>query len=152
MATEEGIVIKLGDRTAWVKTTRSSACKSCASKGSCHTKEQGTEMEVEVTNPVGAKIDDRIVLYFETSSLLKAAFLLYVYPILCMLAGAALGHWLSLRYQLNPSLGSALTGFLCFALSFILVKIRGDRLAHKDNYKPRIIRILRRIPPMKKAA
>jgi len=152
MATEEGIVIKLENRTAWVKTTRSSACKSCASKGSCHTEGQGREMEVEVTNPVGAKIGDRIVLYFETSSLLKAAFLLYLFPVLCMLAGAALGHWLSLKYQFNPSLGSAAGGFLCLVLSFMMVKLRGDRMAHKDSYKPRIIRILGKIPTMKKAA
>ncbi|MEN8246175.1 MAG: SoxR reducing system RseC family protein [Thermodesulfobacteriota bacterium] len=146
MATEEGIVIKLGEKTAWVKTTRSSACETCDSRGSCHSGEQGKEMEVEVTNSVGAAIGDRIVLYFETSSLLKAAFLLYVFPVLCMLAGAALGHWLSLKYQLNPSLGSATTGFLCLILSFMLVKIRGDRLARKDNYKPRILRILGRRP------
>ena len=152
MATEEGIVIKLGGTTAWVKTTRSSACKACASRGSCHTKEQGKAMEVEVTNPVGAKLGDRIVLYFETSSLLKAAFLLYVFPVLCMLAGAALGHWLSLKYQLNPSLGSAATGFLCLVLSFMIVKIRGDKLARNDSYKPRIIRILGQLPPIKKAA
>ena len=152
MAMEEGIVIKLGNRTAWVRTTRSSACKACASKGSCHTKEQGKAMEVEVTNPMGAKIGDRIVLYFETSSLLKAAFLLYVFPILCMLAGAALGHWLSLKYELNPSLGSAMAGFLCLVLSFLLVKVRGDKLANKDEYKPRIVRILRQLHPLKKAA
>ena len=152
MATEEGIVIKVGDRTAWVKTTRSSACNHCASRKSCQAGEQGKEMEVEVTNPVGAKIGDRIVLYFETASLLKAAFLLYVFPILCMLTGAALGHWLSPRYQINPSLGSAAVGFLSLVLSFLLVKMRGDRLARKDNYKPRIVRILGRIPPIKKAA
>lgn len=146
MATEEGIVIKLGEKTAWVKTTRSSACKTCDSRGSCHSEEQGKEMEVEVTNSVGADIGDRIVLYFETSSLLKAAFLLYVFPVLCMLAGAALGHWLSLKYQLNPSLGSATAGFLCLILSFLLVKMRGDRLARKDKYKPRILRILGRRP------
>jgi sigma-E factor negative regulatory protein RseC len=109
-------------------------------------------MEVEVTNPVGAKIGDRILLYVETSSLLKAAFLLYVFPVLCMLIGAALGHWLSLRYQINPSLGSAAAGFICLVLSFMLVKMRGDRLARKDNYKPRIVRILRHIPLVKNAA
>jgi sigma-E factor negative regulatory protein RseC len=152
MATEEGIVIKLGDKTAWVRTTRSSACNHCASKDSCKAGEQGKDMEVEVTNPVGAKIGDRIVLSFETSSLLSAAFLLYVFPVLCMLAGAALGHWLSPRYQINPSIGSAATGFLCLVMAFVLVKIRGDRLAQKDSYKPRIVRILGHIPPMKKAA
>jgi sigma-E factor negative regulatory protein RseC len=152
MATEEGIVIKVGERTAWVKTTRSSACKACGSRESCHAKEQGNAMEVEVTNPVGAEIGDRIVLYFETSSLLRAAFLLYVFPVLCMLAGAALGHWLSLRHQLNPSLGSAAAGFFSLVLSFMLVKLRGYRLAQKDNYKPRIVRILGRALQPKKAA
>ncbi|MBW1891577.1 MAG: SoxR reducing system RseC family protein [Deltaproteobacteria bacterium] len=152
MATEEGIVIKLNSKTAWVKTTRSSACKACASRGSCHSNEQGKDMEVEVTNPVGANVGDRIVLYFETASLLKAAFLLYVFPVLCLLAGAALGHWISLEYSLNPSLGSAASGFLCFALSFILVKMRGDKLAHKDNYKPRIVRILGQPRIVKRAA
>lgn len=152
MATEEGVVIKLEDSNAWVKTTRSSACKACASRQACHTREQGKEMEVEVANPVGAKIGDRIVLHFDTSSLLKAAFLMYVFPVLCMLAGAALGHWFSLRNQLNPSLGSAAGGFLSLVLSFMLVKLRGDRLARKDNYKPRIVRILRPSPPVNKAA
>jgi len=144
MATEEGIVTKLTPRTAWVKTTRSSACKACASRESCHTKEQGQEMEVEVVNAANAKIGDRIVLYFETSSLLKAAFLLYVFPVLCMLAGAASGHWASLRFSVNPSLGSAAAGFLCLALSFMLVKIRSDKLAQKSNFRPKIVRILKK--------
>jgi positive regulator of sigma E activity len=69
-----------------------------------------------------------------------------------MMAGAALGQWLSPRYQINPSLGSAACGFLSLVLSFVLVKMRSDRLARRDNYKPRIIRILGQIPPMKKAA
>ena len=149
MATEEGIVIKLGGSTAWVKTTRSSACKACASRASCQANDQGKAMEVEVNNPLGAKIGDRIVLYFETSSLLKAAFLLYVFPVLCMLAGAALGHWLSPAYGVNASLGSAAAGFGCLALSFILVKRRGDKLALKDDYKPRIVRILGKLPSPK---
>lgn len=109
-------------------------------------------MEVEVVNPVGAKPGDRIVLHLETSSLLKAAFLMYVFPVVCMLAGAALGHWFSLRNQVNPSLGSAGAGFLSLVLAFMLVKLRGDRMARKDGYKPRIVRILRPLPPVKKAA
>ncbi|MCG6911262.1 MAG: SoxR reducing system RseC family protein [Deltaproteobacteria bacterium] len=152
MATEEGIVIKLGSGSAWVKTTRSSACKSCSSRESCQASEQGKAMEVEAANPVDAKIGDRILLYFETSSLLKAAFLLYIFPVLCMLGGAALGHWLSLNYSLNTSLGSAAAGFGCLALSFMLVKKRGDKMALKDSYKPRIIRILRNLPAMEKEA
>ena len=46
-------------------------------------------MEVDAVNSVGAQVGDRIMLYFETGSLLKATFLLYIFPILCMLLGAA---------------------------------------------------------------
>jgi len=100
-------------------------------------------MEVEVVNTANAKVGDRIVLYFETASLLKAAFLLYVFPVLCMLAGAAAGNWASLRFSVNPSLGSAAAGFGCLVLSFMLVKMRGDKLAKKSEYRPKIVRILK---------
>ena len=82
MATEEGIVFKLGDAgpgTAWVKTTRSSACAGCSSRDACHAEGGGKEMEVEAINTARARVGDRIVLNIKTSSLLKATFLLYVF-------------------------------------------------------------------------
>jgi len=73
LATEEGIITKIEAATAWAKTTRSSSCASCSSRGSCNAMEDGgKEMIVEVYNPAGAKVGDRVVLSFETSSLLKA--------------------------------------------------------------------------------
>ncbi|MBL7207354.1 MAG: SoxR reducing system RseC family protein, partial [Desulfobacterales bacterium] len=70
MATEEGIVIKINSSTAWVKCTRSAACESCSAKGFCHTMGGGDDdVEVEAINAVGAKVDDRVTISFETSSL-----------------------------------------------------------------------------------
>ena len=65
MATEEGIVFKMGAPgagTAWVKTTRSSACETCSSKGACHGEGGGKEMEMEVEafNTADARVGDRI--------------------------------------------------------------------------------------------
>lgn len=142
MATEEGIVTRTEAQTAWVKTTQSVACKSCASRGSCHSK--GPEMSVEAINLAGAKAGDRIIISFETSSLLKASFLLYLFPILCMIAGAVIGSHVAPMVGRDPSLLSLIGGFLCFFLAVLFIKIKGNRMAETAAYKPKVTRILRR--------
>ncbi len=99
-------------------------------------------MIVEARNPAGAKVGDRVVLSFETSSLLKALFLLYVFPIICMIAGAVVGHKFAIIYNYNDSVMSAISGFLFFFLAIIVIRLTSDKLAEKDAYKPKIIRIL----------
>ena len=92
MTKEEGVVIKTDTATAWIKTIKTSACASCSAKSSCHTMGGGKEMEVEAINTAGARIGDRVVIGFETASLLKASFLLYVFPILGLILGAFIGQ------------------------------------------------------------
>jgi len=144
LATERGIVVKLDSTTAWVKTTRTSACKTCSAKSSCNAVESGKEMEVEAINEAGAQIGDRIIISIETASLLKASFLLYVFPILLMVAGAIIGQMSGPLFNIDPSAFSAVVGFLFFFISFWFVKSRGNRMARKNEYKPKIIRILNR--------
>ena len=146
MATEEGVVIKSGASTAWVKTERSSACKACSARGSCTSSEQSNAMEVEALNVAGAQVGDRIVLHIETSSLLKASFLLYVFPILCMLAGALVGHHGAEQLQIDPSVVSLVLGLLGFGLAFVIVRRRQQAMAQTDTYKPKVIRIVQRAP------
>ena len=144
MATEEGVVFKMGSSeagTAWVKTTRSSACASCSSKDACQGSGGGKEMEVEAINSADARVGDRIVLNIKTASLLKATFLLYVFPILAMIAGAVLGQAVAVGRGSDPSGLSALFGFLFFGLAFIVIRITGRRLSTNANYKPEIIKI-----------
>jgi sigma-E factor negative regulatory protein RseC len=144
MATEEGVVFRMGTPeagTAWVKTTRSSACESCSSKGACHVDGGGKEMEVEAINTADARVGDRIVLNIKTASLLKATFLLYVFPILAMIAGAVLGQTVAVMKGSDPSGLSALFGFLFFVLAFIIIRVAGRRLSTNASYKPEIIKI-----------
>jgi sigma-E factor negative regulatory protein RseC len=144
MATEQGIVIKTDFRTAWVKTIKSANCAGCSAKGSCHTKGAGEEMEVKAINEAGARQGDRIVLSFETSSLLKATFLLYVFPILLLIIGAAIGQGMAPKFDFNPSGFSAITGFTFFFAALPIIKITANKLARKNEYRPKIIKILNR--------
>lgn len=144
MATEEGLVFKLGVsgvETAWVRTTRSSACKACSSRQTCQGEASGKEMEVEAINTAGAKVGDRIVLNINTSSLLKATFLLYVFPVLAMIVGALIGQSIALNKGSDPSGMSALFAFLFFGLAFVVIRMTGKRLSKDASYKPEIIKV-----------
>jgi len=101
----------------------------------------GKEMKVEAINIAGAKIGDKIILSFKTSSLLKAAFLLYLFPILCMLTGAFMGQCFASAFSYNESVFSAVAGFLFFFMAIFFIRSKGNRMAARDKYRPKIIRI-----------
>ena len=140
MATEQGIVVRVEGGAAWVRTTPTSACEGCSAKGSCHA--VGEEKEVRVLNPGGARVGDRIVLCMDTGPLLRASFLLYVFPILSLLCGAFLGDWVARTMGVNPSTGAALFGCFAFVVAFAFVRLRRNRLARRREYQPRITRVL----------
>ncbi len=99
-------------------------------------------MEVEAINEVGAKAGDRIVLSFETASLLKASFLLYVFPILLLILGAAVGQEAAPYLGVNPSGFSAVVGFSFFFGAVLIIKVKADKMARKKSYRPKVIKIL----------
>ena len=145
MATEEGIITALNSNAmAIVKTTKTGACAACSARGACNVSESSTEMEVEARNSVGGRVGDRIILSIDTSLLLKAAFLIYLFPVLLMLAGAIIGLKLGQLFDSNESVFSAITGFLFLFIAILFVKTKGNKLSERDEYRPEIIRIVRR--------
>jgi sigma-E factor negative regulatory protein RseC len=155
MATEEGIVIRIGGqsaRKAWVKTVQSGACKSCSARHSCNPESMGKEREVEAINMVDAQIGDLIQISIDSGALLKATFLLYVFPIICMLIGGLAGHVAGLRLGMNPSPTSAAVAVVCFTASLLVVRRRANRMALQMQYRPKITRIISRAKEQHPAA
>lgn len=146
MANEEGVVIRVDASETWVKTIRSDACDSCASKGTCHTLGGGRDMEVLAVNTIGARVGDRVILKMDTLPFLKGTFLVYMFPILLLVGGAALGEWISHSLERSSSLPSILLGFGGLAFGLILMKRIANRLAARDDYRPRISRVIGRKP------
>ena len=146
MANEEGVVIRADASGTWVKTLRSDACESCASQGTCHSLGGGKEMEVSAVNRIGARIGDRVVLKMDTLPFLKGTFLVYLFPILLLVAGAGLGEWISSSSNLQSPLPSILFGFSGLAVGLVIMKIIANRLVKRDDYRPRIARVIGRVP------
>ncbi len=143
MATEEGIVIHTHDTMARVETTQSRSCKACTSRESCHVAGDGKRVEVLAINLASARKGDRILMQFETGSLLKACFLIYILPVGCMLMGAIGGHWLALSIGGDPSILSALSGFSALIIAVVAIRLKGNQMGQRDAYKPKIMKIIK---------
>ena len=142
MATEQGLVIRVDRTGTWVKTGTSEVCESCSSKGACHMLGGGKAAEVQVLNPIGAGIGDRIVLKMDNSRLFKATFLVYMFPILMLILGALAGEGIARSAGLHSPASPALLGFGGLAAGLLIMRVLANRLARKDEYRPRIVKIL----------
>lgn len=142
METEKGIVTRIDSAFAWVKTTRTGTCDSCAAKDSCRVMGGGKEVEVEAINAAGAKIGDEVLIGFKSASLIKLSLLVYTVPILGLMIGALVGQKAAGVFSVDVSALSAVLGILFFLLAFFFVRAKSRRLALKEEYHPKIIRIL----------
>jgi len=142
--TEQGLVINTIGELAIVKTLRSSTCESCDHKKSCSTATapgDKNEMQVKVKNTLGAKAGDTVIISIKTTSLLKIYFMLYIFPILCLILGAVLGKKIATAFVIDESLTSVLSGAIFFCISFFLIRLKGKKIAFKEEYTPKILKI-----------
>jgi len=141
MATEEGIVQRVANTTAFVQIQRYSACAGCHSESQCRPSEK-KEMVVEALNDVQAREGDRVRISLATESLMKVTFLVYFVPLLALIFGAALGGHLAPTLGVDSTLASIGFGALAMGAIFLIIR-RFDRGAQKKaQYWPRITQIL----------
>jgi sigma-E factor negative regulatory protein RseC len=99
-------------------------------------------MEVEAVNSTDAKVGDLVLISFGAAPLVKVYALVYLFPILALLAGAIIGQRLSLYLPMDESLSALVLGFLFFGGAFFIVKFCSSRMAGKDDYQPKVLRVL----------
>jgi sigma-E factor negative regulatory protein RseC len=146
MATEEGYVFRVTpDNTVWVRTQRTKTCEHCDAQEECQSMGSKPEdMEIELSNDIGADIGDRVILSMPTGSLLYLSFLMYVAPIIVMIFGGICGQELARQYQMDETGFSVLFSLLFFAISLMIIRFFSHSMARKDKYKPKLTRIVHR--------
>ena len=141
MITEDGIVTHATPETAWIKTTRSAACESCASKDSCgvshHPSEERT---IILPNTLGVEEGDHVVVGIDSGPMLFLSFFLYVFPIILLIIGALIGDAVAPALGMSSSALSMGFGFLLFAVAFLIIRKKQAGMSKKDKYKPFLVR------------
>jgi sigma-E factor negative regulatory protein RseC len=125
---ETGRVVAVEEDSLWVETIRQSTCGSCAAQKGCghgllNRYTDGKRGYIRVLpGPSGTAhcaVDDQVRISIPEEVILRGSVVVYVLPLFCMLAGAALGGTLAVGGQ---DLSAALGAVVGFALGFMLVR------------------------------
>lgn len=138
--TKTGVVKGIRGRRAIVVTRMEPECEGCAARAACSaTGGGGANVEVLALNTIGAEAGDIVTISIRGSSIVKVSFLVYMIPILALLAGAILGVWLSGLADVDENVAAGILGLLALCGSFVWVKKKGEELSQKKEFIPEIV-------------
>ncbi|MGL6108025.1 SoxR reducing system RseC family protein [Romboutsia sp.] len=133
---EVGYVIDTKGEIAKIKIGRHSDCKNC---GSCPGNDS---LILNVKNPVGAEIGQKV--YFETkgSKMLISVYIVYIQPILLVCLGVYIGYLTANNFNKPVAFYELIFGGMFFIFSLIIIGVVERRLANDKNSMPTITRIV----------
>lgn len=130
----EGVVIDTSGETAKVRISVHSDCENC---GVC----PGTNaMILDVVDEIGAETGQRVLVENKETNMLRAAFTVYMLPLLAIGLGVGLGYYLSAWLKVSANLGMILGGIV-FAVPALYIVKRLDRSMQSE--KPIIVRTIK---------
>ena len=98
-------------------------------------------LRVEVSNDLSAKEGDQVEICVPTRSLLKLSLIVYLLPILLLIAGAfTAGEWANATHR-DPAMPSVLGGMGAMVFSFLVLKWFDHKLKGRREYTPRMLRV-----------
>lgn len=136
MEEQEGIVIGINGELAKVKASRHNDCENC---GACP---GNSAMVIDALNPVEAKLGQRVAFQIQQVNMLKAAFIVYVLPLIAIFVGVLAGNYLAsyLNQQVLPyQIGG---GVIAFLVAVLYIKYFDSSAKSNDEMRPVITRIL----------
>lgn len=86
MTTEQGLVIEVNNDMAKIKVGRHNDCRNC---GACPGNDS---VIISANNKIGAKPGQRVAFEVKEDNVLKAAFVVFILPLIVAFIGALLGR------------------------------------------------------------
>jgi sigma-E factor negative regulatory protein RseC len=134
---QEGIVLEVtGKHMAKVKASRHNDCENC---GACP---GNSALVLEARNDIGAKPGQRVAIEIREINMLKAAFIVYILPLLMIFFGAIAGGFFAENFGYQPLGFQAAGGILAFILSVVYIKFFDSAARSDVEMQPVIIRII----------
>ena len=148
MIEEVAVVVEAGDGYAWVETRRQSACGACSASDGCGTAtlakvwgDQRTRVRAIATLPL--RPGDAVIVGLAEGALLRGSLLIYLLPIVLLLAGALLGQAAFAGAGEEPVI---LSGAVGLGLGFLAARVVSRRLRSDARFQPVVMRRLDAAP------
>jgi positive regulator of sigma E activity len=134
---EQGTVVAVHDGTVDVRLEPSEACESC---GACVEAATGGRFLEGVPAAANFRPGDRVLLDVPSSARRRALWLVYVVPVVALVAGYLAGFLLSSRLGINPDIAGAVTALACGAAALAWL----PRASRNWREKPQVHAIIAR--------
>ncbi len=141
---ESGRVVAVEDEALWVETIRQSTCGTCSAQKGCGQglmnkmgdgKRNHIRVLLDGAESSRYQIGEQVTFTVHDNALLKAAALVYLLPLISMLAGMAIAA------ELWGSQGLAAIGALSgLAAGFAIVRLYAAMNASNPRLQPRLVR------------
>lgn len=129
-----GIIERLmPHQKAMVRLVRHTACEKC---GACHLGDANKNITMVAMNDIGAVTGDKVTIEMPTGGVLKAAFIMYMIPLLSLFIGVGL----SLLFQVREEI-AVLIGLVAAAFAFIGVSLFEPRYRKNSIYQAKIVSV-----------
>ena len=143
-----GLVLGLHGARARVSTARRGLCGECSDKVACgmHMGDSVDSSEVVLAdNPLGARPGDVVEIDLPPTVELKVSFLVWMMPLIGLVAGAAIGSAVHVSVGLSVDVATLLGAISGTAAAYAVLR-RIDRKAAGDRrLEQRIVRITMRV-------
>jgi sigma-E factor negative regulatory protein RseC len=142
MIEEQAIVVEAGEGYAWVETQRRSSCSACATSEGCGAavlaKAWGDRrMRVRAISNLPLQPGDSVVVGLAEGALLSGSLLVYLLPLLLLLAGAILGQAVFAGAGDEPVMLSGAAGL---GLGFLIARIGSQWWQNDIRFQPVVLR------------
>ncbi len=141
---EEGVVRQVAGEMAVVESVQNDACAECGARGACHTMGGGKKRLVAAVNQAGAQVDDRVELAISRKAVLGAGALVYMLPVLAVIAGAITGQKMGPDWGWDPTTASVVLALACLGVTWLIISRISRSLAGHKRFSVRIVRVLRK--------
>lgn len=141
MIEEQGQVMAVDGKQVRVAVSRQSACGSCKARAACgqglmQSLQPGRCHEVVAWCEFPVRVGDRVVIGVTESLALRGAVLVYLLPLLALLAGALAADRLGLGEG-----GAIIAGLTGFAAAVFCLYLYNRSLAGKRDMLPLVVRV-----------
>ncbi|HOB35749.1 MAG TPA: SoxR reducing system RseC family protein [Bacillota bacterium] len=135
-----GRVVALQGDYAVVEVERNRACAKC---GICHMG-RTDKMFLEVKNVLGADVGKRVLIEMGKSSVLMAGSIVYLLPLLGLIAGVGLAYLVNAFYPLpgSPDWWGIGAGFALFVLTLAGIRLSEPAFRRNPRFYPAMVRIV----------
>ena len=135
----EGIVVELNGEYAVVMPTAHLGCDALY----CCQGEGVSKVNVEMINTVCAIQGDKIIFVAQENNMLKAAFVVYMLPLILVFIGVASGYSVAPMLGIYPALGSIIGGIVFFLIAAVIIKFYDRYASGNRGMKPEIICVVK---------